>query len=110
MLKAVIAGERQARLVEVADPKPKGDWALVKVHVAPMCTEYKMFLSGQRAEHLGHEAAGEVVATAQDCAVKPGDRVVAMPLSGCGMCDLCVSGDYIYCENAPDYLAVHGSL
>lgn len=110
MRKVVIAGERKAEVVEVPDPQPKEDWVLVKVHASPMCTEYKSFLSGQQAEYLGHEAAGEVVAVAQPGRVKVGDRVVAMPLAGCGTCPLCVSGDYIHCEQAPDYAAVHGSL
>lgn len=110
MLKAVISGERRAALADVPDPVARGDWALVKVHVAPMCTEYKSFLSGADAKHLGHEAAGEVVELAQPGPVKVGDRVVAMPLTGCGHCPLCLSGDYIYCEQAPKYADLHGSL
>ncbi len=110
MKKAVILGKRRAALVDVPDPQPKEDWVLVKVHAAPMCAEYKSFVAGRRVEYLGHEAAGEVVAVAQPGRVNVGDRVVVMPLSGCGQCRLCVSGDYIYCEHAPDFAQVHGSL
>lgn len=110
MKRVVITGERKAALVEVPDPQPKEDWALVKVHVAPMCTEYKMFVTGHRAEQLGHEAAGEVVAVAQPGRVKIGDRVVVMPQQACGVCPLCVEGDYIHCENGHDFARVHGSL
>jgi len=60
-----------------------------------------MFLDGQPADALGHEAVGEVVETAQDGPFKPGDRVVAMPLTGCGTCELCLSGDYIHCLDNP---------
>lgn len=107
MKKVVILGERRAGLVEVPDPRPKEDWALVKVHAAPMCTEYKSFLSGERHKlqgilFLGHEAAGEVVEVAQPGRVKVGDRVVPQVLWGCGKCRYCVSGDYIYCEHMPD--------
>ena len=102
MKKAVILGERKAGLVQVPDPQPKEDWALVKVCAAPMCTEYKAFVSGHRTELLGHEAAGEVVAVAQPGRVEVGDRVVVMPLYACGKCELCVAGDYIHCENNPD--------
>lgn len=98
MKKAVILGERQAGLVEVPDPQPKEDWVLVKVHAAPMCTEYKGWLRGSRWEYLGHEAAGEVVAVAQPGKVAVGDRVVVMPQYPCGKCELCISGDYIHCE------------
>jgi len=109
MKKAVITGKRQAALVDVSDPQPKEDWALVKIHVAPMCTEYKMFVAGHRAEYLGHEASGEVVAVAQPGRVQVGDRVVVMPLQACGVCSLCVDGDYIHCENGHDFTRIHGS-
>lgn len=100
MKKAVILGERQAGLVEVPDPKPVKDWVVVKVHAAPMCTEYKMFVSGHKSDYLGHEAAGEVADVAQPGRVQVGDRVVVMPFWPCGQCALCVGGDYIHCQNA----------
>jgi threonine dehydrogenase-like Zn-dependent dehydrogenase len=98
MKKAAVLGARQAGLIDVADPQPFDNWVVVKVHAAPMCTEYKRFLSGEPSEFLGHEAAGEVVAIAQPGRVQVGDRVVVMPALGCGVCALCRSGDYIHCE------------
>src|SRR5437763_2261874 len=109
MKKAIVNGERQAALADVPEPRAAADWVVVKVHVAPMCTEYKAFLSGQRAEFLGHEAAGEVVEVAQPGRVRVGDRVVVMPLYACGACELCVSGDYIHCEQALSVERVTGS-
>ncbi len=99
MKQAAILGERSAALVDTPDPTPFDDWVVVKVHAAPMCTEYKSFLSGEPTQSLGHEAAGEVVAIAQPGRLKIGDRVVAMPLYGCGCCNLCISGDYIHCQD-----------
>jgi len=109
MKKAVIFGDHKAGLVEVPDPEPKEDWAVVKVHAAPMCTEYKTFVSGGKADYLGHEAAGEVVAVAQPGRVKVGDRVVVMPQYPCGKCSLCVAGEYIHCRNNYDFAAFTGS-
>ena len=109
MQKVVIRGPRSAELVEVADPAPKAEWAVVKIHAAPMCTEYKRWLGGEPADQLGHEAAGEVVAVAQPGRVAVGDRVVAMPIYGCGRCDLCLAGYYIHCEARADFAAFHGS-
>lgn len=109
MKKVVITGERQAAVVEVPDPEPKDDWVLVKVHIAPMCTEYKAFVAGNRLEYLGHEAVGEVVGVAQPCKVEVGDRVVVQPQYPCGKCWLCVSGNYIRCRDTHDFAAFTGS-
>jgi threonine dehydrogenase-like Zn-dependent dehydrogenase len=109
MKKAVLLGDRQAGLVDVPDPQPKEDWVVVKVHAAPMCTEYKSFVAGHKADFLGHEAAGEVAAVAQPGRVKVGDRVVVMPQYPCGKCALCVAGDYIHCEHNADFARFTGS-
>ncbi len=97
MKRAVISGVKQAMLVDAPIPEPKEDWALVKVHAVPLCTEYKGWNSGH--EYGGHEAAGEVVKVAQPGKVKVGDRVVVMPGSPCGKCANCISGEYIHCEH-----------
>jgi threonine dehydrogenase-like Zn-dependent dehydrogenase len=102
MKKAVISGHQKAGIVDVPDPKPKEDWAVVKVHASAMCTEYQIFAGGGRADAIGHEGAGEVAA-AQSGLVKVGDRVVILPQYSCGQCALCRSGDYIYCENNFDF-------
>ncbi len=47
MKRVVITGERRAELVEVPDPKPKEHWVVVKIHAAPVCTEYKHFIAGE---------------------------------------------------------------
>jgi len=109
MKKAVITGPRQAALVEVPDPQPKDDWVVVKVHAAPLCTDYKAFCAGSKCDHMGHEAAGEVVAVARPGCVQVGDRVVVMPQTPCGQCALCRAGDYIHCQSCYDFAAVHGT-
>ena len=103
-----IAGERRAELVEVPDPRARDHWAVVKIHVAPMCTEYKAFRAGSVQQAIGHEAAGEVVEVAQPCRVKEGDRVVVMPQSPCGVCPLCGRGEYIHCQAELDVVEATG--
>lgn len=109
MKRAVILGERQGGVVDAPMPEPKEDWVLVKVHAAPLCTEYKGFTEGNQSEYLGHEAAGEVVAVARPGRVNVGDRVAVMPQYPCGCCSLCRSGEYIHCENTIDFKAFTGS-
>lgn len=109
MKKIIVSGLRRAEVVEVPDPQPVEDWAVVKVQVAPMCTEYKAFEEGGRHENLGHEAVGEVVAIAQPCRVKVGDRVVVQPQYPCGKCRMCIAGDYIRCLTPFDFVQFTGS-
>jgi L-iditol 2-dehydrogenase len=97
---AAIVGKRQAILVEKEMPALQEGWALVKIIAAPMCAEYKGFVHGDISDALGHEAAGEVVEVAPGSRVKVGDRVVAMPLTSCGECEYCLSGDYIHCTSS----------
>ena len=109
MKRAAIFGKNDAGIVEAAVPVPRENWVLIKIHAAPLCTEYKGFAAGHRADYLGHEAAGEVVEVAQPGQVKVGDRVAVMPQYPCGGCALCRSGDYIHCENVVDFTAFTGS-
>jgi L-iditol 2-dehydrogenase len=106
---AAITGPRESAVVERPDPRPHGDVAVVKIHVAPMCTEYKGYTAGRPSERLGHEAAGEVVAVDRANRVKPGDRVVVMPQTPCGRCALCLDGEYIHCQQTVDLLQATGN-
>jgi L-iditol 2-dehydrogenase len=113
MKKAVVTGKRQAELVDMPIPQPKQDWALVKMQVVPMCTEYKAWLNGPRTEGgridaLGHEGVGEVVEVAQPCGVQVGDRVVLMAAGPCGRCAYCRSGNFFHCSNPTSYAAFTG--
>lgn len=108
MKQVAITGERQAAVIWwiPLTSNPLTIWVVVKIQVPPMCTEYKRYLGGQPTDVLGHEAAGEVVAEHSRGAVEVGDRVVAMPLYGCGVCPLCVSGDDIHCENTKSFAKI----
>ena len=103
-----ITGKRACELVDKPNPKAAEDFVVVKIHSAPMCTEYKAYAAGHLADCLGHEAAGEVVEVAQPGRARVGDRVVVMPLYPCGKCPLCLAGEYIHCRNSVDPLKVCG--
>jgi threonine dehydrogenase-like Zn-dependent dehydrogenase len=104
-----IFGPRKAGLVDRPDPKAKDNIVVVKVHSAPLCTEYHMFEEGKPAENIGHEAAGEVVAVDKTCRLKVGDRVLVQPQNACGRCELCVSGAHIHCQHQQDVLKITAS-
>jgi L-iditol 2-dehydrogenase len=106
---AAIFSDGTAGLVDKPDPVPREDFVLVKVHVTPMCTEYKGFRPGRERVGFGHEAAGEVVEVAQPGCVKVGDRVVVQCGSGCGRCPMCLIGEEIHCQQSRSAHAVTGS-
>jgi L-iditol 2-dehydrogenase len=109
MKQVFITGPKSVEIRDVPTPTAKADWALVKIQVSPMCTEYKQYESGKVNHPLGHEAAGEVVEVAQSGKVQVGDRVVVMPQFPCGICELCISGEYIHCQNIVDQKLFSGS-
>lgn len=94
-----ITGPRRCELAEKSMPRASGDLAVVRITVAPMCTEHKAYVAGHETDCLGHEAAGEVVEIAQSGSARVGDRVVVMPQTSCGVCVLCLRGDFIHCRN-----------
>ncbi len=109
---AAIFGPREGGICEVPDPRPRGRYVVVKVTVAAMCIEYKLYQQGNvHGSHtaLGHEGVGEVVAT--DCAEKVhvGDRVIIHPFNACGRCAVCQSGNSVYCQNMQDVLNETGN-
>lgn len=110
MKQAAVTGVERAGVDLHEMPQARENWVLIKVLAAPMCTEFKAFASGANSPVIGHEAAGEVVAVAQPGRVTVGDRVAVMPMNPCGKCALCLDGEYIHCEDAADFAALHGSL
>ena len=106
---AAILGKKQAGLVDKPDPKPKDEFVVVKIHAAPMCTEFHMYEEGGVSDTLGHEAAGEVAFVDRSDRVKVGDRVVVQPQYPCGRCYLCREGNYIHCLNTRQPLEITGS-
>jgi threonine dehydrogenase-like Zn-dependent dehydrogenase len=104
-----ITGKQACEIVDRADPRIKGDFVKVAIRSAPMCTEVSEYRNGSIGDSLGHEAAGEVVEIAQPGQVAVGDRVVVMPLYGCGKCRLCLSGEHIHCEHGVDPYQFCGS-
>ena len=105
MKTVVIQGTKKVRVIEAPTPKSDDHFVLVKIHSAPMCTEYRKYFRGDECTNPGHEAAGEVAKAFGGSKVKAGDRVIVMPQYPCGHCELCRQGDYIHCENIVDPLA-----
>jgi threonine dehydrogenase-like Zn-dependent dehydrogenase len=104
-----ITGRRACELADKPDPSIDGNYALLKVQVAPMCNEYiayqdQVYLERNRPDSLGHEMAGEVVEAGPGTSVRVGDRVVALCGFPCGRCEICRTGHYAHCADTENPL------
>lgn len=111
MKAAVIRGPRTAGFADIPEPVATAGFSRVRTTIVPLCTEFRDFTHGTAlGEPLGHEAVGVIEETAPGSKLRVGDRVVVMPLLGCGRCSLCRSGWYIHCEHGREEEAPLGTL
>ena len=103
-MKSLVLCNRKAVIEETPDPKPGKEWVVVKIESTPICGSDKgPFLGDKPVRDAGHEGAGVVVDSGESTLLKNGDRVILNPLSGCGHCELCLTGNYIYCAERPPF-------
>jgi len=102
MKAAVLTGERQMAIKDVAIPRIGKDELLVKVEYAGICGSdvhaYKSLIFPV-GTILGHEFSGTVSEVGTEVkTVKPGQRVVARPPGICGECEWCHRGELALCS------------
>jgi len=104
-MRAVLMKEKGLLEVErISNPRPLSKEALVKVGRAGICGSDLVTLASGRPKELprilGHEFAGTLHELGGNTSYpfKPGDRVVAEPISGCGKCRSCRNGQYNVCN------------
>ena len=105
MLAARLYGKNDLRVENIPIPKISESEILVRVKAATICgTDVRMYLNGADGISedsplvLCHELAGvvEQAGALVDC-FQVGQRVAVAPNIGCGLCDLCVSGNTHHC-------------
>ena len=104
-------GVDDIRLEEIPVPVPQAGEILLKVKAAAVCgTDVRMIKNGaagideNHPRILGHEIAGIIEKTGDGVTgYEKGMRVSVAPNMGCGICDMCVSGNSHLC---PDYKAL----
>jgi L-iditol 2-dehydrogenase len=107
MLAALLYGQEDLRLEQVADPTPAAGEVVIQVTAATTCgTDLKVWRRGGHAKMLrpptlfGHEAAGRIVALGEGITDwKVGDRVVANNSAPCMTCFFCQRREYSLCAN-----------
>ena len=99
-----VVGPGRTALVEVPEPVPAADEVLLRVLAAGVCrTDLELVRAGAPGGPvtLGHEIAGEVVATGAGVGdAWTGATVAVYELIGCGTCAACVRGEDNVCRGA----------
>jgi len=102
---AVLAAPYDMNIKDMDTPSLGGDKdVLVKVRATGICGSEIHAYRGKHPRRrppvvLGHEVAGEVVATGRRVRhVKVGDRVVIEPQVSCGVCAECLAGNHNLCS------------
>ena len=107
MLAALLYGQEDLRLEQVADPTPSAGEVTIQVAAATTCgTDLKVWRRGGHAKMLrpptlfGHEASGRIVAVGEGVTSwQVGDRVVANNSAPCIKCFFCQRKEYSLCPD-----------
>ncbi len=110
MRAALLHGKDDLRVAEVPVPQISAGEVLLRVKAAAVCgTDIRMLRNGARGVGpetpliLGHEVSGVIERVGAGVAgYSEGMRVAVAPNMGCGVCDMCVSGNTQLC---PTYKA-----
>jgi (R,R)-butanediol dehydrogenase/meso-butanediol dehydrogenase/diacetyl reductase len=107
---ALFKGPHQPLAIEdIPLPDPGKGEVLMKVARCGICGTDLHATEGDHPtaacnSRLGHEYAGEVVGVGAGVSgLAEGDRIAAMPVGGCGACDACLAGLYIFCGSRTYY-------
>jgi len=90
-------GKGKVAIEDVPKPTPGDDAVLVQVKASAICGSELHAFFGERRDRPdrlndGHEVAGVVVEAPDGCPVRPGTRVGACIVQGCGQCEACRIG------------------
>ena len=107
MMKAILlTGKENLKIAEVPVPEISPNEILLRVRAASICgTDVRMYKNGYKnvsEDHPlipGHEFSGDIAAVGENItAYRVGQKVSVAPNIGCGVCDMCVSGNTHHCK------------
>ena len=96
---AKLVGPKKIEVAEINDPKKEAGKSLIEVTKTGICgSDLHYFEIGEpNGLVMGHEFCGTVIFNGGRDDLKVGDRVTALPISPCGHCDACLTGNPQYC-------------
>ena len=101
MRAVALKGKKEFEIKEIEEPVIDNTNVVVKVLKAGICgSDLHYFEMGEpTCLVMGHEFCGEVIDPGNRDDLKVGDRVTALPISPCGVCPACLSGNPQYCKS-----------
>ena len=99
-MKAVaIKDVKEFEIKEIPEPSVDSENVVIDIKKCGICgSDIHYWVAGEpMGLVMGHEYSGVVTSTGQRNDLKVGDRVTALPISPCGHCEACLSGNPQYC-------------
>lgn len=96
-----LKGAKNLEIATIKKPVSQNGSVVVRVKACGICgSDLHYFEAGQPQELImGHEFSGMVVDPGDREDLKIGDRVTGLPISPCGHCEACKTGNVQYCAN-----------
>ena len=100
-----IKGPKELSPAMITDPVSINGSVVIEVSRSGICgSDIHYWVMGQpQTLVMGHEFCGKVLDPGSRNDLKVGDRVTALPISPCGECEACKSGNPQYCPNTWTY-------
>ena len=98
-----LKGNGSVVLSDMPEPSPDPGEVLIETAVSAVCgSELHAYRGdGNKSGNAGHEGVGTVIARGEGVTnLAVGARVAIAPNYGCGVCDMCVSGDSQMCKHS----------
>ena len=100
MKAAILEDIKKFKIADVNAPKPDNNKVIIDIIKTGICgSDIHNWDAGEpKGLIMGHEFTGKVVNPGSRTDLKIGDRVTALPISPCGNCEACETGNPQYCS------------
>ena len=101
----LLKDKRKFEVEEIEEPKKEENKVMIEITKSGICgSDIHYWENGEpQGLIMGHEFCGKVIYSADREDLKIGDRVTALPISPCGHCEACLTGNMQYCPQTWTY-------
>ena len=100
MKAAAIQDVKKFAIIDIPKPTPDNSKVIIEIIKTGICgSDIHNWVAGNpKGLVMGHEFTGKVIDKGSRIDLNIGDRVTALPISPCGHCEACESGNMQYCS------------